>query len=109
MSETITLNKTDTSILLRIIGSRKGADFEALANFERAHHRVPPTDDQIRESLSRLIGIGVIAQQGANYVGKPELQAAFFGEVRNCRDTLEEYSVLTRVLAQYFPHLVTTK
>lgn len=109
MPDTITLSKTDTSLLLRIVGSRKGATFEDLANFERAHHRKPATEDQMRESITRLIGIGIIVQQGPHYVGKPNIQAAFLNEVRNCRDTIEEFSVLTRVLEQHFPHLEATR
>ncbi|MGE0755869.1 MAG: hypothetical protein AB7F89_11430 [Pirellulaceae bacterium] len=97
------LNRIDRSILLRIVGSRKGADLEAISVFEQAHHRRPPSAQEIRESIDRLVTAGLAVQQGNQFFGTPELQNAFFEEVRNCRDTMEEYDVLNRVLAKVRP------
>jgi hypothetical protein len=96
-------SRFDRSILLRIVGSRRGADMEAIATFEKAHHRNPPTAQQIDESLARLKATGFIVQRGNHYFSVPEIQSAFFSEVRNCRDTVEELDVLDRVLARLSP------
>ena len=94
------LSRSDLSVLLRIVGSRKGADFNALKEFvgAHAHHQVTP--DQLRESLNRLLAASLIVQRDNAYFGSEVLQAAFLNECRNCRDTIEEFDILTRIIVQ---------
>jgi hypothetical protein len=98
MIQSQTLSRSDLSILLRIVGSRAGADIEAIAAFERSHRRKPATIDEMRESVARLVAAGYVKQQGSRYYGAPEIQTAFLDEVRNCRDTIEEFDVLKGVM-----------
>ena len=101
MGQPNSLTRTDLSVLLRIVGSRQGADLDAIVDFESSHHRQHRTPDQIRESLARLMGAALVVQQGNQYFGAPEVQAAFFDECRNCSDTIEEFDVLNRIIAQF--------
>jgi hypothetical protein len=106
MGQSMTLTRYDLSALLRVVGSRKGADIDAILKFEQSHHRKPPTAEQVGQSISRLLAAGLVTQQGNHYLSAPHIQAAFFNEVRNCRDTVEEFDVLNRVLAQTVPQLI---
>lgn len=101
MAQSNTLTRFDRSVLLRIVGSRKGADLDALLAFERAHHRQEPSADEIRASVARLIAAELIVQQGNQYFGTPQVQAAFLNECRNCSDTIEEFDVLNRIITQF--------
>jgi hypothetical protein len=94
------LNRSDLSVLLRIVGSRKGADFNALRDFVGSHGRDRVTPDQLQESLERLLNKSLIVRRDGEYVASNELQAAFLDECRNCRDTIEEFDILTRIIAQ---------
>ena len=42
----------------------------------------------------------LIEQRDNTYFGSQELQSAFLNQCRNCRDTVEEFDVLTRIIAQ---------
>ena len=95
------LTRSDLSVLLRIVGSRNGAEFNAILEFETSHHRQHTTADQIRDSLTRLIDAELIVQRGNLYFGAPHVQAAFLDECRNCCDTIEEFDVLDRILAKF--------
>jgi hypothetical protein len=107
MIHSVTLSRSDLSVLLRVVGSRKGADLDAIVSFEQRHLRSPPSVDEIQKSISRLMVAGYVYQQGKQYFGAPELQNAFFEEVRNCRDTVEEFDVLQRVLDRIAPETRT--
>ena len=95
------LTRSDLSVLLRIVGSRNGADLDAIFAFESSHHRQHPTAEQIRESLARLLDAELIVQRGNQFVGAPQVQAAFLDECKNCCDTIEEFDVLDRILAKF--------
>ena len=95
------LTRSDLSVLLRIVGSRNGADLDAILAFENSHHRQRSTADQIRESLARLMDAELIVLRGNQYVGTPQVQAAFLDECRNCCDTIEEFDILNRIIAQF--------
>jgi hypothetical protein len=101
MAQPDSLTRGDLSVLLRIVGSRNGADFDAILAFESSHHRQRPTADQIHDSLTRLMDAGLIVESGNQYVGAPQVQAAFLEECRNCRDTIEEFDILNRIIAQF--------
>jgi hypothetical protein len=95
------LTRSDLSVLLRVVGSRNGADFDDILAFESSHHRQRPTTEQIRDSLSRLVDAELIMQRGNQYVGVPQVQAAFLDECRNCCDTIEEFDILNRIIAKF--------
>lgn len=100
MTDNTSLEKRDSNVLLWIVGSRRGASFEEIVDHECAHHRRhPPTEDELRESLSRLEAKELIWRNGDRYEAKHELQEAFLNECRNCRDTFEETDVLQRMIA----------
>lgn len=95
------LHPDDFTVLLRVVGSRKGADLDAVLAFERAHQRKEPRREEALESLNRLVAAELIVQQGNQYFGTPEVQSAFLDECRNCRDTMEEFNVLNRIIARF--------
>ncbi len=103
MSSASTFTRSDLRILLRIIGSRKGADFEEIVAFHRSHRWPEATPEQVREVVGRFTSMGWVTEQGNKFLASPKLQTAFNDACRNCRDTIEEYDILARILEPHAP------
>src|SRR5687768_8384219 len=101
MGQPNSLSRSDLSVLLRIVGSRNGANLDDILAFESSHHRQHPTAEQVSESLNRLLDAALIMRQVDHYVGTPQVQAAFLEACRNCCDTIEEFDVLNKIVAQF--------
>lgn len=100
MSQASTFNRFDVHVLLRIAGSRTGADAASILAFEKSHHHDGTSMDMVQQSIARLLEAGHIVQQGEKYVSSGSLQKSFLSECRNCRDTVEEFDVLSRILGK---------
>ena len=98
MPSSSTFSRADMRILLRIIGSRKGADLEEIVAFHRSHRWPEITSEQVHDVVNRFASTGFLVQQGTKYLASPTLQAAFNDACRNCQDTIEEYDILARIL-----------
>lgn len=98
MTSSTAVTRADVEVLLRIVGSRKGATTEEVFEFERRHRRDTPSVDAIRDSLSRLSAAGFVEQRDQRFHAAPSLIAAFTNAARNCRDTLEERDILYRII-----------
>ena len=98
MSSASAFTKPDLRILLRIIGSRKGADLSEIVAFHKSHRWPEATPEQIRDVIGRFISLGWVTEQDNKYMASPALQSAFNEACRNCRDTIEEFDILTRIL-----------
>lgn len=98
MPASSTVSRMDMRILLRIIGSRKGADLAEIVEFHRSHRWPDITSEQVHDVVSRFVSNGFVVQQGTKFLASPSLQAAFNDACRNCQDTIEEYDILGRIL-----------
>lgn len=98
MIQTATIKRSDVNVLLRIVGSRTGATPEAVLKFERSHHSPNINQAEIDEIIQRLAEAGLVTQRDGKYFSSDELQQAFLDECRNCRDTVEEFDILCRII-----------
>ena len=98
MPSSSTFSRSDMRVLLRIIGSRKGADLEEIVAFHRSHRWPEITSEQVNDVVNRFASGGFVVQQGTKFLASPSLQAAFNDACRNCQDTIEEYDILARIL-----------
>lgn len=98
MSSASAFTRSDLRILLRIIGSRKGADVDEIVAFHRSHRWPETGPDQVRAVIARFNALGWVTQQENRFLASPALQAEFNEACRNCSDTIEEYDTLARIL-----------
>jgi hypothetical protein len=106
MSSASAFTRGDLQILLRIIGSRKGADLGEIMAFHKSHRWPEATPEQIRDVITRFVSLGWVTEQGEKFLASPTLQSAFNEACRNCRDTIEEFDILARILE---PNTVAVK
>lgn len=92
------LSPIEMRVLLRIVGSRPGADGSAIHTFVESHRWPGTTPDQIRDAITHLVSLGFITERGGKYFASAELQAAFINDCRNCSDTIEEFDILRQIL-----------
>jgi hypothetical protein len=90
--------RTDLRILLRIIGSRKGADIDEIVAFHRSHRWPDAGPEQVRAVIGRFVSLGCIVERENRFFASAELQASFNDACRNCTDTIEELDILARIL-----------
>lgn len=98
MSSSPAFSHSDLRILLRIIGSRKGANVDEIVAFHESHHWSEGTMEHISEVVGRLSALGWVSQQDGKFFASQKLQSAFNEACRNCQDTLEEYEILSHIL-----------
>lgn len=101
MSSAAAFTHADLRILLRIIGSRKGANLTEIAAFHQSHRWPEATPDQIRQTVDRFAALGCVVEREGAFHATPGLQRAFNEACRNCRDTIEESDILARILAEH--------
>lgn len=100
MTQVSSLQQLDVHVLLRIVGSRNGADLQSILAFEKSHKQQKATVEDIRAAVTRLIQAGHVVQRQDKYFGSDGLHQAFLDECRNCRDTIEEFDILSRIVGR---------
>jgi hypothetical protein len=98
MSSASEFSRAELRVLLRVIGSRKGADIDEIVAFHQSHRWPDGSPEQVRAAIGRFTSLGCVVEREKRYFVSTALQTAFNDACRNCSDTIEELDILARIL-----------
>ncbi|MFO0912477.1 MAG: hypothetical protein U0795_05955 [Pirellulales bacterium] len=94
------LSHFDYRVLYWVAGSVRGATLQEVAEHEGSSRPGNSLADraQILDSLRRLEALKLVHRDGERFRGNPQLHQIFLNESRNTRDTVEDVTLLQRLV-----------